>query len=105
MLVTNVIAVVLRFYARRGLGQKFRTDDWLMIPVMVGTFGAAACLFHGKSRKLLRSVKLTGQGLRRGSMGKRFQPPMDAAGLKIRSDAYAADAVIVESRMVMSLHQ
>ncbi|KAJ4304515.1 hypothetical protein N0V90_000041 [Kalmusia sp. IMI 367209] len=87
LLVCNVFAVALRFYTRRALGQRLQADDWLMVPIMIGTFGAAACLFHG---------------LRRGSMGYRFQPPMDATAVKARSDAYAAEWVIVESRMLES---
>ena len=47
LLVLDVIAVVLRFYTRRGLRQKLQADDWLMVPIVIGTFGCAACLFHG----------------------------------------------------------
>lgn len=47
MLLLNVLAIFLRFYARRGLGQRLQADDWLMIPAIIGTFGCAACLFHG----------------------------------------------------------
>jgi hypothetical protein len=50
LLSLNVVAVFLRFYARRGLGQKLQADDWLMVPAIIGTFGCAACLFHGMYR-------------------------------------------------------
>ena len=49
LLVLDVVAVALRLYARRGLKQKLRADDWLMVPIIIGIFGCAACLFHGKS--------------------------------------------------------
>jgi hypothetical protein len=50
LLSLNVLAVFLRLYARRALGQKLQVDDWLMVPAIIGTFGCAACLFHGMYR-------------------------------------------------------
>ncbi|KAK7185117.1 hypothetical protein PSPO01_09029 [Paraphaeosphaeria sporulosa] len=91
LLFLNVAGVFLRFYARRGLGQRLQVDDWLMIPAIIGTFGCAACLFHG---------------IRRGSMGYRFMPIVDpsadASTLESRSDPYARDWVIVETRLLES---
>lgn len=50
MLFLNVVAVALRFYARRGLNQTLKLDDWIMVPAIIGTFGCAACLFHGRQQ-------------------------------------------------------
>lgn len=48
LLIVDVFAVCMRWYARRGLGQPLKLDDWLMIPCIIGLFSCASCLLHGQ---------------------------------------------------------
>lgn len=52
-LVLDVVVIILRFMARRQLGQKFQPDDWLMIPVFAGVIGLATMYFYGLGTKSL----------------------------------------------------
>ena len=52
-LVLDVVVVILRFVARRRLGQKFQADDWLMLPVLLGVIGQAWMYFYGLGMKSL----------------------------------------------------
>lgn len=53
LLLLDVGAVALRFYARRKRRQPFQTDDWLTIPGLVLIFGLGAIIFYGLSTHTL----------------------------------------------------
>lgn len=46
-LVLDIIAVGLRFLARRRLRQTWLLDDWLMIPSLIGVLSLAVIYFYG----------------------------------------------------------
>ncbi|KAF1973174.1 hypothetical protein BU23DRAFT_507193 [Bimuria novae-zelandiae CBS 107.79] len=52
-LVLDVVVIILRFVARRRLGQKPQVDDWLMIPAFIGVIALAGMYFWGLASKSL----------------------------------------------------
>ena len=85
LLIFDIIAVALRFYARRKLHQPLRTDDWLTVPSLILIFGLASIMFYGIGTK---------------SLGYPAQP---APEMQARSDIMASDWTIVTARRVRDL--
>ncbi|KAF2812872.1 uncharacterized protein BDZ99DRAFT_568176 [Mytilinidion resinicola] len=52
--ILDVIAVGLRFYARRRQKQSLRIDDWLIIPALVMMLGMCAAIWWGVASRAVR---------------------------------------------------
>ncbi|KAF2475362.1 uncharacterized protein BDR25DRAFT_310754 [Lindgomyces ingoldianus] len=53
LLVLDIIAVILRFAARRRLKQKLQLDDWLTATSLLLVFGCASIMLYGLATKTL----------------------------------------------------
>ncbi|KAF2248537.1 hypothetical protein BU26DRAFT_605986 [Trematosphaeria pertusa] len=81
LVVLDIIAVVLRFSARRRLKQKLQIDDWLCAVSLVLVFGCASIWFYGLSTK---------------SLG--YPTPVDPSELQERSSLTASNWTIETAR-------
>ncbi|TEY32148.1 hypothetical protein BOTCAL_0750g00010 [Botryotinia calthae] len=53
MLGLSTVSVALRFYSRLKQKAPLKTDDWLMIPILLLVAGSAGCTFYGVTHKVL----------------------------------------------------
>jgi hypothetical protein len=84
LLVLDVLAVSLRFYARRKRRQALQMDDWLTIPALIMVCGLSSIMFYGIHSKALGYAAV----------------PVPETELAARSAVDASDWTIVTARRV-----
>ena len=84
LLLLDVLAVLLRFYARRKRRQPLQIDDWLTIPALIMVCSLASIMFYGIHTKTLGYAAV----------------PVPETELAARSAVDAADWTIVTARRV-----
>lgn len=84
LLLLDVLAVSLRFYARRKRRQPLQIDDWLTIPALIMVCALSSIMFFGIHTKALGYAAV----------------PVPETELATRSAVDAADWTIVTARRV-----